>query len=267
MKQFFKIIVRGVVLLLIVLYLAFAGRGIGQRTDNSIVCRELKVEIVDSGRVGFITESMVREWLKGKSILGEPISEINTLEIKDELRSHLYVSNVAVYKTIVGELCVEVTQRRPEIRFMTSSGRSCYLTDDGWLVPTQLQYSMDVPIVTGNLELPSYGQIHTQSENEIVKKNMPKNYEFLNKLINFVRFIENDSDLKSMFVQINVVDNSEVELVPRVGNHIVLLGSLDGFEKKLDKLNKFYAEGLGYDGWSKYKIINLKYENQVVCSK
>jgi cell division protein FtsQ len=70
-----------------------------------------------------------------------------------------------------------------------------------------------------------------------------------------------------MFVQINVVKNSEVELVPRVGNHIVLLGGVDRYEQKLEKLNKFYTEGLGYDSWNKYKVINLKYENQVVCSK
>jgi cell division protein FtsQ len=61
--------------------------------------------------------------------------------------------------------------------------------------------------------------------------------------------------------------NTEFELVPKVGRHIIVFGDIDNMEKKFDKLIVFYKEGLNKTGWDKYKIINLKYENQVVCSK
>jgi cell division protein FtsQ len=269
MKRFLKIVIRSLVLLIIAMYLFFAGRSVGKNSENDIVCKELKVVIADSERAGFITETMVHNWFKERAmtVVGKPLSQINTLEIRDMVMSHSYVSNASVYKNVSGQLCVELTQRRPMIRFETNSGHSCYLTDDGWLIPTQSRYSVDVPIVTGDLRLPAYGKIYNSTENENVEKKFAENYEFLYKLINFVRFLEGNSDLKLMFVQINVVKNSEVELVPRVGNHIVLLGGVDRYEQKLEKLNKFYTEGLGYDSWNKYKVINLKYENQVVCSK
>ena len=36
----------------------------------------------------------------------------------------------------------------------------------------------------------------------------------------------------------------------------------------IKKLKTFYTEGLNKtDGWNKYSTINIKYKNQVVCTK
>lgn len=269
MKRIYKIALRGFVLLAIASYLLFAAGRAETKYDSEAVCNNLKIEITDSKRAGFITEEMVRSWLSSKSIaiVGQPIGQINTMKVREALMAHTYVSSAAVYKTISGDVCIELTQRRPMLRFMTSTGRSSYITNDGWLVPTQLQYSVDVPIVTGELNLPADGQCIYQTDNKIIEKKSDKNYEFLHKLINFVEFLESDSDLRKMFVQINITKDNELELIPRVGNHAVLLGTIDGYREKLDKLSRFYAEGLGFDGWNKYKTINLKFKNQVICSK
>jgi cell division protein FtsQ len=52
-----------------------------------------------------------------------------------------------------------------------------------------------------------------------------------------------------------------------VGNHQILLGSLDDFEKKLKHLRLFYEQVIPKMGWEKYSVINLKYRNQIVCTK
>ena len=59
----------------------------------------------------------------------------------------------------------------------------------------------------------------------------------------------------------------KVELVPRVGNHIIMLGSFDRFEQKLEKLRKFYLYGLNEIGWNAYSKIDLQYRDQVVCTR
>jgi cell division protein FtsQ len=46
-----------------------------------------------------------------------------------------------------------------------------------------------------------------------------------------------------------------------------MLGELDGYRAKLDKLQRFYLRGLSYEGWDTYRYINLKYKNQIVCTK
>ena len=61
--------------------------------------------------------------------------------------------------------------------------------------------------------------------------------------------------------------NKEIELIPRVGNHIILLGSEEEMEAKFEKLMLFYKKGVQQTGWNQYSIINLKYKNQLVCVK
>jgi cell division protein FtsQ len=64
-----------------------------------------------------------------------------------------------------------------------------------------------------------------------------------------------------------VTASNEVELVPRVGNHIVLLGGLDSYEKKMNKLEAMYNKGFDITGWNIYSVINLKFKDQVICKR
>jgi cell division protein FtsQ len=52
-----------------------------------------------------------------------------------------------------------------------------------------------------------------------------------------------------------------------VGNHRILLGQIEYYRENLEKLKLFYEKGLNQMGWNQYSIINLKYKNQVVCTK
>ena len=71
----------------------------------------------------------------------------------------------------------------------------------------------------------------------------------------------------SQINQLYVNRDKEIELIPRVGDHHILIGHSNDLDKKLNKLKYFYAEGLDKTGWNEYKVINLKYANQVVCTK
>ena len=68
-------------------------------------------------------------------------------------------------------------------------------------------------------------------------------------------------------VQIYVDEKNNVELIPRVGNHNIILGDASDLENKLEKLMIFYKKGLSKTGWNEYSTINLKYKNQIVCTK
>jgi cell division protein FtsQ len=56
-------------------------------------------------------------------------------------------------------------------------------------------------------------------------------------------------------------------LVPRIGNHLIELGRADNLDGKLDKLKRFYKEGLNKVGWNKYKTLNIEFDKQVICTK
>ena len=52
-----------------------------------------------------------------------------------------------------------------------------------------------------------------------------------------------------------------------MGNHRIMLGTLNEFEEKLANLKLFYEQAIPKVGWEKYSMINLKYKNQIVCTK
>jgi cell division protein FtsQ len=64
-----------------------------------------------------------------------------------------------------------------------------------------------------------------------------------------------------------VDNNDEIDLIPRLGNNIVHLGTAENFEGKLRNLETFYKEVLPETGWNKYDLINLEFKDQIVCRK
>ena len=128
-----------------------------------------------------------------------------------------------------------------------------------------------------------YSYWNRQNENEIDKitakqeaesnnqKKLLKRYEDLLKLINFVKYIEDDSFWSAEIVQIVASTMSsgdlEIELIPRTGRHTILFGQVDDVEDKLDKLLAFYQKGLSNIGWDSFRTISVKYKGQVVCTR
>lgn len=105
----------------------------------------------------------------------------------------------------------------------------------------------------------------------VADKNLAKRYEDFSKLTTFVKWMENDDFWRSEIVQITARTTEsgaiDLELTPRSGNYTILFGRLDDAEQKLDKLLRFYREGLGKAGWDRYRTINVKYAGQVVCTE
>ena len=95
------------------------------------------------------------------------------------------------------------------------------------------------------------------------QKILAKRYEDFSKLTTFVKWME-IVQITARTTESGAID---LELTPRSGNYTILFGRLDDAEQKLDKLLRFYREGLGKAGWDRYRTINVKYAGQVVCTE
>lgn len=103
------------------------------------------------------------------------------------------------------------------------------------------------------------------------QKKLEKSYEDFMKLLTFVETVEDDDFWRSEVVQIAAHTTPsgalEVELTPRSGRFTILFGRLEEVDRKLDKLMRFYRNGLSKLGWETYRSIDIRYRNQVVCKK
>lgn len=210
------------------------------------VCKELQIVVKDSLDKHFVTENDIIDQLKRASLnpVEKPMSEVNTNEIETELLKNEMIASVEAYKTPSGILKLEVKQKLPVLRVMGAHG-NFYVDNKGSTMPISRRYAVHVPVATGYVEK-----------------------EFaMSDLYKFALFLQKDDFWNSQIEQIYVNSAKEVELIPRVGSHRILLGSFDRYEEKLNNLQLFYKQVIPKMGWDKYSIINLKYKEQIVCTK
>ena len=209
-------------------------------------CKDLQVVVKDSLDKHFVSESDLIELLRKAKLdpRKQPMTLVNTEQMEMELRKNEMIQDVQVYKTPSGIIKLEVVQKMPILRILASNG-NYYVDNQGTVMPISRRYVAHVPIVSGYVE-----------------KNLA-----VSDLYKFALFLQGNEFWNDQIEQIYVHPDQDVELIPRVGNHRIMLGSLDRFEEKLDNLRLFYEQAIPKLGWERYSMINLKYKNQIVCTK
>jgi len=76
-----------------------------------------------------------------------------------------------------------------------------------------------------------------------------------------------DDILKNQLVSIMVDKNNEYSFITRKGGQVIEFGKAENIEQKFNKLLIYYRKTVPDFGWKRYKKINLKFTNQVVCTK
>jgi cell division protein FtsQ len=241
-----SIISKILISLCIVAVLGYAGFMVWQSadTDKNTICVGLDVKLLDESSARFISEHEIAKLLdtKGLNPVGTKYKKISTEAIERELLRNELIRTTECYKTISGKVVVEVTQRTP--KFLIVGNQSYYVDSDRKLMPVSLNYAAYVPVVSGRV-------LRRMATHE---------------LFDFVSYLEKDTFWNAQIEQIYVRDDLKVELVPRVGNAVVLLGSFTNFEKKLRNLRELYTQGFNVVGWNRYDKIDLQYDGQVVCT-
>lgn len=241
MKTAFKIFL----LLAVVGYLVVAVWKFGGQAEDR-TCEGVRVEIIDSIPDGFITDEFIRSILTQNKISpqGTKISDINLEQIETLLLEESHIESASCYYDAMGRLCIKVVPQQPILHVISAKGEDYYLSSTGLSMPTA-SFNVDLCVATGN----------------VTKKFASEH------LLELARFIHDDLFWSEQIEQIHVVSPEEIELYPRVGQHVIELGSAEGFQEKLNRLRIFYREGLERVGWNKYRKISLAYDGQVVCTK
>lgn len=165
-----------------------------------------------------------------------------------------------VYTTVDGKVKVDIKQRKPLLRIYNEKGESFYLDEAGTMMPLSSKFTARVMIANGNIKAGLTTNINTENFDSV-------SVAQLKDLFLLAEFISRDEFWKAQIVQLHVNAENEIELIPRVGNHVILLGDVSDLKEKFQKLMIFYKEGMARTGWNNYSLINLKFKNQVVCRK
>jgi cell division protein FtsQ len=227
-------------------------------TKGYPVCKGIDVKINNLKVAKLITVDDVKKMIEHSKIAGKgkPLSDEVVTKTLKLVKSNSSVKNVVVYQTGDSILHVELEQRIPVVRIMTSSS-SCYLDGTGVAFPVSKRYSCDVPLVTGKIKLPAGGKTLSDTV-------------FARDLLSFTDFISNSPFWNAQIQQIDVDENKNVEFVICSDNHLIRLGQLHGYKKKLDNLFVFYKKlNPYYRGANNtpFAVLDLRFNKQIVAIK
>lgn len=250
-----------------VLLIAYFAVSMSFVTGEADECRFNKIDIqfTDNSTHYFVDKDEILSIIQTDSakILGSKLESVNINKIENILIKHPSILSVEVYILSNGTLKIEVQQRNPIVRIFAEDN-NFYIDETGVIMPLSEEYTARVLIANGDLKI---------SDKNIIGKNIhnfndsTKAEYLLKKIFMISDFIYNDKLWNSQIVQVSVSDYNDFELVPLVGDQIIKFGDLDQIENKFTKLKSLYLKGFNNLGWKSYKEINLKYNNQVVCSK
>lgn len=227
-------------------YLLLAVTAFNRPAEKDVVCRAVQVEI-DRGVIeGFLTPADVRRMLVEDGIdpVGRSMADVNLRTMEEKLEAKELIDDAECYRTQGGNVSVRITERVPVVRVMAQNGEDYYVDKDGKAMQNT-GYACNLMVATGHIDRPYASRV----------------------LAPLGRLILADDFWRNQIEQVNVLPDSTVELVPRVGNHIIYLGTPAGVGKKLERLRKFYKYGLSQTGWNKYSRISVEFSNQIVCKK
>ena len=71
----------------------------------------------------------------------------------------------------------------------------------------------------------------------------------------------------AMVEQVDITAQRMFEMIPKIGNQLIVFGDATDVDAKLDKLKMFYKEIMVKAGWNNYSVINVQYKNQVVAKR
>jgi cell division protein FtsQ len=237
------------------------------------VCTEVVIRINRQDADDFITAKEIREYMIacGDSVKGQKLADINLHRLEALIARNPYIAEAKVYAGMEGKVHIDVVQRRPIVRLENPGGDPFYISDDGRVIPHNPARPARVLLANGCFNYDIHSK-YVQKLDLCVDENSPGRDSLLTtlaiyRIYKIAGFISNSTFLKAQMAQLYLDSRGDFMLVPVVGHHLIVLGDDTDLAEKFWKLEMFYRKGLSQVGWDIYDTINLKFENQVVCTK
>ena len=216
----------------------------------------------------FLSGDDVRERLKNKGIQFEQVRRIDLQAgmIEQIVAEMPEIEEAKVFLGLDGNWTIYGRIRNPIARIFNKYGESFYLDDKGEIMPLSPLYTSRVLPVTGNIG----DKMSGPGVNEVINNDSLKTISKLPQTYAISSYVCNDPFLRAQITQIHIEDNGDFVLIPRVGMQRIVFGRIDNkavLEERFEKLKLFYLEAMPYAGWGKYEVINLKFKDQIVCTK
>ena len=215
----------------------------------------IQIELVGENTAAlFMDEKEILQIIHEQGVKeGQAIGELNLNTLEKYLETIRWIKQVELFLDNAQVLQVKIEQRIPIARIFTASGNSFYIDKEGLQLPLKQLTVLRLPVFT-----------NFPSDQEKLSK--PDSLH-LNDILHFTQAVATDSFFMAQTAQVNIATNGDFELVPSVGDHLVLIGSVENIEDKLNRLYTFYKKVWVQSGLNAYQVIDCRFDNQIIALK
>ena len=193
----------------------------------------------------FVKQETVNKLLiennEGVSSIQKVNLDLNKLE--KNLNAQEMIEKSDVYVSIDGVLKAVVRQKTPIARIFDNEG-SFYIDYEGNRMPLSTNFTARVPLVSGGIN---------KNNNE--------------DLAQLLRIIHDDPFLKKNIIGIEIMPNGSLKMHNRNFDFQIDFGKLINMERKFKNYKAFFQKAVLDSSLYKYKKIDLRFTEQVVCTK
>lgn len=211
-----------------------------------------------------VRQQQVEAWIIKQipTLLGSHVKDVNMDAVEQVLLLNPWLATSRVNVSVGGNLRVQASQRVPVLHLFYL-GREFFLDENGSYMPPCGHGGSNVLVGNGffNVALPKI--LDSLNLHQMEKT---RNFR-LKEMWTVAVYLQQHPDYGVLFDQIYMDENGDLRLVPKVGNHIVLLGDASNLDSKFHDLLAFYRDGCSKVGWDTYKQISVKYLHQVIGSR
>ncbi|WP_238785425.1 cell division protein FtsQ/DivIB [Blattabacterium cuenoti] len=218
-----------------------------QQTSKNRKFTKLNIIIYPLYKDHLINEDIVKNILfdKDKGYITKKIGQLCILRMEKKLNHYPFIKKSEIFLSVDGTLNIKIQEQQPILRIKTGN-KEHYLTQDAEYLELSSYYFKTRVILLAT------GEFSKEEKQELVK---------------LVNVINSDELLKHQIISIKKTKDNIFSLIPKIGNHYIILGNLKNFRKKLKKLKAFYKQYLNKIDINQYRLIDLQYKNQVVAKK
>lgn len=225
--------------------------GAAMQHKNQKRCVGVQVEIAGTEQEMFLDEKDILALLTiGKPVVGTPVAQLNLQLLERRMERNEWVKNAELFFDNQQVLQVSIEERQPLARVFTKQGRSFYFDSTGLRLPLSEKISARVPMFT-----------NFPSDN--IRLSKPDS-ALLEQMLGLATFIQSDSFWMAQIAQVDITPQG-FELVPVIGEHVVVLGNAGDLKEKFSRLYTFYQQAWLQNGIHAYERLDVQYAHQIVA--
>ena len=181
------------------------------------------------------------------------VGSFDLQEMEQVLQQNIWVKTAQLFFDNNERLQVNVLEREPMARVFTSNGATFYIDSALAMLPLSEKFSARLPVFTN---FPTDKKVLLKADSNLLKD-----------ILTISMALQNDPFNMAMIDQVDITPQRTFEMVPKIGNTIIVFGNAKDAGEKLDKLRLFYKQVIVKAGWNKYSEINVQYTNQIVARR